>query len=84
MPVKLKDETEKKLIASIRRFFQEEMDEDIGDLKARLVLAFCLEEIAPSVYNHAIADAQIFLQARLEDLEATCWQPEFGYWTKRR
>ena len=58
MTLKLADETEKRLVASIKRFFEEEMDEPIGDLKALRVLDFCLREIAPSVYNQAIADAQ--------------------------
>lgn len=70
MTIRLKDETEKQLIASIRRFFREEMEEEYGDLKARLVLDYCLKEIAPSVYNQAIADAQAFVHAKLEDLEA--------------
>ncbi len=84
MTIRLKDETEKQLIASIRRFFREEMEEEYGDLKARLVLDFCIKEIAPSVYNQAVADAQAFVQAKLEDLEATCWKPELAYWVKRR
>ena len=84
MTIRLKDETEKQLIVSIRRFFQEEMEEDYGDLKARLVLDYCLKEIAPSVYNQAIADAQAFVQAKLEDLEGTCWEPELGYWAGKR
>jgi uncharacterized protein (DUF2164 family) len=84
MTIRLKDETEKQLIASIPRFFREEMEEEYRDLKARLVLDYCLKEIAPSVYNRAIGDAQAFVQARFEDMEATCWKPELGYWTGKK
>lgn len=84
MTIRLKDDIEKQLIVSIRRFFREEMEEEYGDLKARLVLDYCLKEIAPSVYNQAIADAQAFVQAKLEDLEGTCWEPELGYWPGKR
>lgn len=80
MPVKLTPETEKRLQSSIRRFLSEQMDEEIGDLKASLFLEFVLKEIAPSVYNRAIADAQAYFQDRVADLEGVCHEEEFGYW----
>ncbi len=33
MAIKLEKDTEKYLLASIRRFFADDMDDDIGDLK---------------------------------------------------
>ena len=82
MAIKLTNETEKRLIASIKRYAEENLDEDIGDLKASLFLDFCLREIGPSVYNQAIADAQTYLQERLIDLDGVCKQTEFGYWPR--
>jgi uncharacterized protein (DUF2164 family) len=80
--IKLDSETEARALASIKRFFDDEMDDDIGDLKARLVLEFCLEEIGPSVYNKAVSDAQSFVQERVTDIDASCYEPEFNYWKK--
>jgi uncharacterized protein (DUF2164 family) len=82
MAVKLADDTEKRLVASIKRFFEEEMDEPVGDLKALRVLDFCLREIAPSVYNQAIADAQAYLTDHVADLSGSRFEPEFDYWKK--
>jgi uncharacterized protein (DUF2164 family) len=82
MAVKLADETEKRLVGSIKRFFEEEMDEPIGDLKALRVLDFCLREIAPSVYNQAIADAQGYFAERVADLSGSTYEAEFDYWKK--
>lgn len=82
MSIKLKDEARKRLIASIRRFFIEKLEEDIGDLKAALVLDFVLREIAPAVYNQAVADAQAFLQDKVADLEVSLYEPERGYWER--
>lgn len=82
MPIRLTAETEQRLLSSIRRYFAEQMDEKIGELKARLLLDYCLREIGPSVYNRAIADAQVHLQDKVADLDATCHEREFGYWTK--
>jgi uncharacterized protein (DUF2164 family) len=80
MTVKLVEETEKRLVASIKRFFDEEMDEPVGDLKAMRVLDFFVREVAPSVYNQAIADAQAYFTDRVADLSGTRYEAEFDYW----
>jgi len=80
--IKLSDEQRKQSIASIKRYVAQELEQDIGDLKAGLLLDFVLKEIAPSVYNGAVADAQTFLRDRLSDLEGVCYHEEFGYWPK--
>jgi uncharacterized protein (DUF2164 family) len=77
-------ETEKYLVGSIKRFFAEEMDEEIGDLKATLVLDFCVREIGPSIYNQAIADAQAYFQEKTSDLGGVHYEPEFDFWKGRR
>jgi uncharacterized protein (DUF2164 family) len=53
------------------------MDDPIGDLKAGLLLDFILSEVAPSVYNQAIADARAFFEERSHDLAAVCYRDEF-------
>lgn len=80
MTIKLSKVTKKQLIESIKRYFEEKLDEEIGDLKASLFLDFCLEEICPSVYNRAIIDARSFMEDKLSDIEGTYYEPEFGYW----
>jgi uncharacterized protein (DUF2164 family) len=82
MSIKLSEDTKKRLIGSIKRYFAENMDEEIGDLKASLFLEFCLREIGPSVYNQAVADAQAWMQDKLTDLDGSCHEPELGYWKK--
>lgn len=82
-PIELSEDTVKKLIGSIRRFFAEERGEEIGDLQARLLLDFILEEIGPSVYNVAVAEAQTYMRDRVADLDGACFQPELAYWARR-
>ena len=82
MPVALSDDVAEKAIASIRRYSAEHLDEEMGELQARLLLEFFLKEIAPSVYNAAITDAQTYLRDRVADLEGACYAPEFAYWPK--
>jgi uncharacterized protein (DUF2164 family) len=82
MAITLSDDETKTSIASIKRYFVERLDQDIGDLKARLLLEFFLDEIGPSVYNGAVSDAQTYLRDRVADLDGACFVPEFSYWPR--
>lgn len=84
MAIALSKDLRRRAIESIKRYFAENLDDDIGDLKSGLLLDFFLEEIGPSVYNRAIADAQAYFQERTTDLEGVCYAPEFEYWQKNR
>jgi uncharacterized protein (DUF2164 family) len=79
-PVVLSDETRKQAVASIRRYVQEELGQELGDLKASLLLDYFLAEIGPAVYNAAVADAQTFFAERSVDLGALFHREEFTYW----
>ena len=82
--IKFEKERKKRMVGSIKRYFSENMDEDIGDLKAMLLLDFILQEIGPCVYNRAISDAMGIMQERVMDLEGSCYEPEFTYWDKKK
>jgi uncharacterized protein (DUF2164 family) len=73
----------KQLQASVKRYIIENLDADAGDLKARLMLEFCLQEVGAVVYNQAIADAQAYMQGRVADLEAVCYAEEFAFWPRK-
>jgi uncharacterized protein (DUF2164 family) len=83
MAITLEKETKAYLLDSIKRFFLEEMEEDIGDLKAESVLDFFLREMGPSVYNQAMADAQAYFQDKVADLGDVRFEPEFEFWKRR-
>src|SRR4051812_5466356 len=83
MPLSIPPETLKQLQASVKRYLVENVDSDVGDLKTKLLLDFCLQEIGAVAYNHGIADAQTYFQARVGDLDAVCFQPEFTYWRRK-
>ena len=69
-------------IASIQRYFEENMAEPIGDLPAGLLLNFFLEEVGPVVYNQAVRDAQARMQQRAADLDGELYAHAFQYWKK--
>jgi uncharacterized protein (DUF2164 family) len=83
MAIKLNTDTENHLLASLQRYCAQNFDEDIGDLKARLLLDFCVREIGPSIYNQAVRDAQEVMQEKIAEVDTNCYESEFGYWQKK-
>jgi uncharacterized protein (DUF2164 family) len=77
---KVSKENEVKMRESIKRFFSESLDQEIGDLKSGLVLDYFLKDLAPTVYNLAISDAQSYFQQRTADLDGACYEKEFTFW----
>ncbi len=82
MTLELSKESRADAIASIRRYFEENLSEPIGELAAGLLLNFFLEDIGPIVYNRAIADAQHRMEQRAADLSGELFFPEFQYWPR--
>lgn len=83
MTIEISPEASKVAIASIQRYFSENLDQEIGNLSAGALLGFFLKEIGPAVYNKAVADAQTQLQARIMELDVEVYEAEFQYWVKR-
>ena len=61
---------------AIQRYFQENLDDEIGDLGAQLLLEFFVRELGAPVYNQAIRDAHDFIQDKLVDLAGEFYEPE--------
>ena len=80
--LELSKETRADALASIKRYFRENMPEPIGDLPAGMLLDYFLEEIGPAIYNRAIADAQARMQQRVQDLDGELYAEPFQYWPK--
>lgn len=74
--LKLDKATEQRLVEAIQRHMAEHFGEELGTLKAGLLLRFCLEEIGPAIYSAAIADATRYFTEKVMDLENTCFLEE--------
>jgi uncharacterized protein (DUF2164 family) len=84
MTIKLSKESHEEAVASIQRYFEENMDEPIGNIAAGGLLDFFLEEIGPSIYNKAVVDVQERVQERVAELDVEVNEEEFRYWRRRR
>lgn len=69
-------------IASLRRYFQQNMPEPIGELAAGLLLDFFVEDIGPAIHNAAVRAAQEQMQLRVADLEGDLYADPFQYWIR--
>jgi uncharacterized protein (DUF2164 family) len=81
--IELPPQTRTDAIASLKRYFDENLNESLGDLPAGLFLNYILEEIGPAIYNRAIHDVQARLTQRLADLEGELYVDEFQYWPRQ-
>lgn len=66
--LKLTMENEKVLKEMIRNFFEEQYEEEIGDLKSQLIFDFFAESLAPTFYNMGIKDTVAFLSDKMDDV----------------
>ena len=82
MTIELSREDRQQAVASIERYFRQNMDEPIGNIAAGGLLSFLLEEIGPCIYNQAVSDVQERLQARVAELDFEVHEEAFSYWRK--
>ena len=69
MQIELSVERRAELVRATQAHFLDRYGEEIGDLRAGLLLDFFVERLGPPVYNQAVRDAHKFIHERLEDLE---------------
>lgn len=83
MSIELDKDQRAAAIASLQRYLETEMDERIGNIAAGALLGFFLEEIAPLVYNQAVAEAQEKMQMRVQELDLELHEDGMRYWSRR-
>jgi len=70
--------------ASLRRYFRTELEQEISDLQAGMLLDYFMKEIGPLAYNCGVKDAELYFRAKVEDLPATCYENGLTYWTRKK
>ena len=80
--IEISQQTRADAIASIQRYFQENMSAPISELSAGLLLNFFIEDIGPAIYNQGVVDAQTRMHSRIADLPGELYADEFQYWSR--
>ncbi|HWS29605.1 MAG TPA: DUF2164 domain-containing protein [Clostridia bacterium] len=66
----LSKERKAEMVLALKGYFLTEREEEIGDLAAMLLLDFIVKELGPALYNQGVADANRYMQERVEDMLA--------------
>jgi uncharacterized protein (DUF2164 family) len=74
--IRLSDERRRKLLASIRQYFEDNFDEPISDFRAQALLDFFVLHLGPPVYNQGVHDAASYLQEKLTDIEGEVYETD--------
>ncbi len=68
--------TQRALETRLKALILDELDLEIGDLKAMVLAEECLSLLGPIIYNAAIHDAQAYLNERVTDMDSVLHFPE--------
>ncbi|QLG87688.1 DUF2164 domain-containing protein [Chitinibacter bivalviorum] len=83
MTIKLDKDLELRLISSLQRYLDEEMDHQASQLQTQLLLGFIQQEIGPHIYNQAVTDVQQHLHQQTEELNLHCYAIAKSYWAPK-
>ena len=75
-PIVFSKEEQRDLIPRIKAFVRDELDTDIGDLQASMLMDFFAEKLGHAVYNRAIYDAQALIATKADEMAEALYSLE--------
>ena len=76
-PIVFSKEEQRDFIPRIKTFLRDELDTEIGDLQASMLMDFFAEKLGHTVYNRAVYDAQALIAAKAEEMAETLYALEW-------
>lgn len=67
-PIAFTPEERAAATAKLRAYFREELDQDLGQLPADMLLDFIGRELGAAFYNRGVGDAQQLVRQKAEDI----------------
>lgn len=64
------------LVDRLKRWFAQELDQELGGFDAEFLLDFVVEQIGPQIYNRAVQDAIVALEMQADTLKDALWALE--------
>ena len=68
MTIRLDTADRTELIQRLKRYFDDELDRELGSFEAEFLLDFIGRDIATAFYNQGLRDAEAILQSKLMDI----------------
>jgi uncharacterized protein (DUF2164 family) len=84
MPITLTSPESDESVASLQRYFREEFELELSQMRAHFILEYFLKEIGPLAYNCGVKDAEEYFRARTEDLGGICFEAPMTYWKQKK
>jgi uncharacterized protein (DUF2164 family) len=76
MAIQLDKELKRRAVHSLRKYLDDELEVDAGDLQSELLLDHVLQLLGPAIYNQAVGDTQAWLNEKLQDLDGDVFEAE--------
>ena len=84
MPIEFTPPEITEIIPSLQKYFREEFEQELSEMRARFLLEYFQKEIAPLAYNRGVKDAEQYFRSKTEDLTGICYEPPLTYWTRKK
>ena len=84
MAIELTKQETEEIIPSLQKYFREELEQDLSEMRAKFLLDYIVKEIAPYAYNKGVKDSEAYFRSKVEDLTATCFEDGLTYWVRKR
>jgi uncharacterized protein (DUF2164 family) len=82
MSIELSREERQAAVASIERWFRENLDDPPGNVAAMGLLGYIADELGPCFYNRGVADTQERLRQRVDEVDVELHAEPFQHWAK--
>ena len=66
--IKFNKEEKETLVKKIQLYFEQELEQEIGQFDSEFLLDFISEEIGGYYYNRGLYDAQAYLEKKIENI----------------
>ncbi len=57
------------LVQKLQRYFEDELDVELGQFDGEFLLDFISKEIGPSLYNKGVQDARVVFESRVQAID---------------
>ena len=64
------------IVDKVKRYFEDQLDQEIGSFEAEFLLDFFAEQIGGHFYNRGLQDAQTVLTSKLEEVTDAFYELE--------
>ncbi len=74
--IKLDDAVKVEVVAKLQKYFEDELQQEIGSFDAEFLLDFFSKEVGAYYYNQGLADALKSFESKMEDVGELVYQLE--------